>query len=190
MVGINMTTLGSRLALRIAVAAMLGSVPACTVTQQAYLQDITVSGTHHLPPVRVTKGQKAGQISAVVGFGHATERDIGGLIPGHSKVNAQGKFQTDTVHVSGSSFVLRETPGANTRDFTGLNLHWSPTPNVLWIDLQLMASDGVALQGGYTFGTAGGASLSDWRVGIGFLGKSEVVGYRLDAGVQTGELRF
>ena len=162
----------------------------CTVTQTAFVQDIEVTGTIHMPPVRVAAHPRAGQFQITGGFAQASNVDYQAEVPGHTKVDSRGIYQVDTIATGPNAYVLHETPGVNRYPFRGQNFRWDPTPMTMWMDFQLMASNVVALTGGFAMGSSKGKSFWDWRVGLGFVGNGEDVGVRLDAGIQTGELQY
>lgn len=165
------------------------AIPGCVVTQDVYLQDISLEGPLNTPPVRLAPSVRPEadsmeqQIRITPRFTYSNDRRIAGRVDRHTLVNAAGFYQVDTAW-SGNEAYLRETPGANTNTFRGTNFSWRLPSSTLGIDVEYPLSRGVSLTGGIMFAELSSNAFWGWNAGIGVHSVGQAVAIRFDAGLQ------
>ena len=160
----------------------------CTITQQAYLQDIKVSGPMYQPPVTLAGHDSAGAFRISPRFTLNPRRTLTGTAEGHSPVGQNGQFNVDTVKGSGGWY-LAEHPG-NTMTFSGKNLEWDLPNYDVGLDAQYYMNNTVVWSFGVNFASSGDQSQFGGTLGLGFVGRGRGAAFRLDGGIHIQSITY
>jgi hypothetical protein len=155
-----------------------------TIKETIYLQDIEVSGPINQPPVHVMDDLN---FTATISprFSIGTRSQVNGLVEGHTKVNSEGKFQTEIIEGR-----LVETPRANIYTFRDNNLAWKmPTVN-LGLDIDLQLSKSFAFFFGVDYSVEKQIGVWGGHVGIGSFSVNENRAVRFDVGLNIQTLSY
>ena len=95
-------------------------VTGCVVSREVYVLDVKTAGIMDDLPVYVTDSVRSGEIRITPRVHIGTTATYTGVLGSHTKVNALGVFQVDTLR-SSSGATYRETAGANQSQFKGSN---------------------------------------------------------------------
>ena len=173
----------SRLSLMIIAVLAVLNVFGCTTTPLVYLQSATIEGPLTVPPLFVTENEneQVGSFRLKVGASAAPAQKIEGRADGHSKVNAAGVFEVDTVIRNGERYLI-ERPGANTHTFEGTNFRWTLAPLTVSIEADFLIARGMSLVGGLHCSKQASQTYLAGTLGVGSGFRSRNLGFRFDVG--------
>ena len=167
---------------------LVGCSPSTTITK-IYLQDIKISGPINQTPIHLTDSSDSKiTISPLISFGN--KKSLRGKIDGHTKVNANGFFQIDTVFNDDDTFYFQESAGANSYQFTGNNLTWNIAEVFTAVDIDFQISKHFALFGGVNYSLADQKGLWGGLFGLGLLSTGKNSGIRVDIGLNIQEIPY
>ena len=173
-----------RLSLAAAVASICAGLAAgCSVTETVYLQDIEITGPINQPPVHVTRNVEPDALTLSPHVSIGATRRINAHVEGHSRVNAAGVFQVDTLHNSDGTLSLSEPAGMNIYEYSGENLHWDIPSAQVGLDVNLALSRGAAITGGIRYASSDNQSSLSGHAGFALLSEKERSGVRFEGGV-------
>ncbi len=160
-------------------------------TQSVYLQNIQIEGPLSVPPLFVVDEgeEKIGAFRLSVGASVAPDQRIEGRADGHSKVNAAGVYQVDTV-VNGGDVRFIERNGVNTHDFEGTNFRWTLAPLTVSLQGDYRMARSVSVVGGLHYSRRTTQSFLAATLGVGFSYRSENIGVRIDLGGAWTSVRY
>jgi hypothetical protein len=162
----------------------------CTsVTETIYLQDIKVAGPVNHPPLHITSGQKAGDVTISPRLSVNSANSIAGQIDGHTPVNARGIYQVDTIFNNDNTYFYVPS-SANQYEDEGENLRWDMPDVSFGMDIDFALSEKIALSGGLNYAVYNQRDLYGGSVGLGFLSEKELYGFRLDAGISWQQMSY
>lgn len=152
-------------------------------TQSVYLQNVQIDGPLSVPPVFLVgeEEEPIGAFRLTVGASVAPNQRIEGRADGHSKVNAAGVYQVDTV-VNGSEVRYIERNGVNTHEFEGTNFSWELAPFTASVQADYRVARSLSIVGGLHYSTRKAHSFLGGTLGVGFSFHSENIGVRVDIG--------
>jgi hypothetical protein len=154
----------------------------CVVSREVYVQDVKTAGILDDLPVYVTDSVRSGEIRITPRVHIGTTTTYTGVLGSHTKVNAAGVFQVDTLRAA-SSTTYRETAGANQNPFQGNNFTWSLPPFSLGLDAQIAATRNLALTAGGTYAVINGSAFLAAHAGIGVCAEGRGLSVRFDGGI-------
>jgi len=161
----------------------------CTsVTETIYLQDIKVSGPVNNPPIHITSGQKAGDVTISPRITINPLKSLTGKVDGHTAVDSKGSYRVDTVFNDNKWIYIPSNQ--NNYEYTGKNVKWN-MPNVsAAIDIDLAVSNKIALFGGLNYSVQNQTDLIGGSAGIGIYTDRQNYGFRLDAGISWQQMNY
>jgi hypothetical protein len=98
-------------------------------------------------------------------------------------------FQVDTIR-DANQYSLRETPGANTKAFSGDNFSWKLPSVSIGLDAQVAATRHFALTVGGTYAIVNGTAFMSGHAGLGVCTEGEQLAARLDGGVHWRTVEY
>lgn len=164
--------------------SLTGLIIAGCVTQSVYLQNTRVEGPITTPPLFVVEQEQAqvGTVRLSVGASVTPDQRIEGRAAGHSKVNAAGIYQVDTV-INGGQVNYIERNGVNTREFMGTNFRWDLTRFTASLQADFRIARNLSFIGGVHYSQRNSQSYLAGVLGLGFPLHRQNIGVRLDFGV-------
>lgn len=152
------------------------------VTETIHLQNLSVDGPLALPPVHVTADSAANSWHITPRFTANSERSMTGRVDGHTRVNARGVYQVDTIQNNGS-ISYSERDGVNTYTFEGENLAWTLPRYTLGLDFDYTLTNHLALSLGLSYSPGNPQEYWGGTVGLGYFFYNRGLGGRLEGGV-------
>ncbi len=151
--------------------------------QSVYLQNTRIDGPLSEVPLFVVGEEKeaVGSWRLSVAGSVIPDQRIEGRAEGHTRVNAAGVYQVDTVFTNGRVRYI-EPNGVNTRQFEGTNFRWNLASftGSVWADYR--AARSLSIVGGLHYSRGGSQSYLGGTLGVGFSFPGENIGVRIDLG--------
>ncbi|HXG00133.1 MAG TPA: hypothetical protein VNL69_05070 [Bacteroidota bacterium] len=172
------------------VCSLAGLTLGGCATQSVHLQNTRIEGPLNVPPLFIVEEEeKIGTWRLSMGASVAPDQRIEGRAAGHSKVNAAGIYQVDTV-VNGGQVTYIERRSVNTHDFEGTNFWWNLTRFTASLQADYRVARGLSMVGGFHYSRRGSQSYLGGVLGIGFSFHSRNIGVRLDIGGVWTEVSY
>jgi hypothetical protein len=168
----------SAFAMVLALGFLLGG---CSVSQQIYIQDASVTAPPLHLPVRISEDSIPHHIVLTPMLAVGKSASLSGTLSGHSPVNMKGVYQVDTLWNSNGT--VEFSPKSNGSGYKGTNLHLSTTRVVAGMAVDVILGRSIALSGGLLYTSNEGEDAWGGHCGIGIFGGSPKVGYRFDFGL-------
>jgi hypothetical protein len=169
--------------------AFVLTLTGCTITQELYIQRVDIKSPVFEPPLLISDSTKSGDftLSPYLSFGN--NRTFAGSVGSHTKVNRYGIYQLDTTY-SGYQVHLRETPGANTYEYSKENMRWRGPDVTGGLQGEIALGRVASLNLGVLYASTGNQSMWGGNIGIGFRRANETVALRIDGGLHWTPTRY
>ena len=160
------------------------------IVKTFYLQDVEVTGPVNLAPVHITDTSDVPVFTISPRFSYNTQKQVQGTVDGHTQVNAQGKFEYETIFNQDGTVTYREVSGANVYDYKGRNLTWNTSSLTAGFDVDMKLTHHFALFGGLNYSVQNNQSLWGYIAGLGFFSYKNGMGIRIDGGLHIQSIYY
>lgn len=158
-------------------------------TQSVYLQQLHTGGPAVTPPLFVTNGNTVDEFRLAPRVSLHDKKWLVGRAAGHSKVNANGVYQLDTIYSNGTiRYVERE--GVNKYEFSGRNFSWEPTRFSVSLDADYQATRFVSLVFGANYSSGLSRTFLGANGGVAFSFQAQATAVRIDIGAHWSSVLY
>ncbi len=155
----------------------------CAVTN---LQQVEVNTPAVQQPVRITDNPTKGDLTARGFFSYTQDQEVHTRIREHTSVNADGVYEVE--ELSGNRYL--ERAGVNVYPFKGNNFDWNVPGWQAGIELELPASETMAITGGLNFAESNTSVQLNQQLGLGFFFDADSWAYRFDFNLAFQQSRY
>ena len=147
------------------------------IRQTIYLQDADINGPLNHPPIYISDSRNSITVSPWFSFG--SNNQIAGR-SNHSKVNANGVYQVDTIR-DGGEIYYRES-SANINEYNQSNVKWNLPEVKAGVDVDLPLSRTISIFGSFNYTSKDLYQITGGSFGFGFYSVKNNGAIRLNIG--------
>jgi hypothetical protein len=161
----------------------------CTVTQTVYLQDASIKGPIQSPPLNILENSRKDKIIISPKFHVAPPKPILTGNVNHTRVNANGVYQVDSVKNSDDTYSFTES-NQNTYPFQGSNLRWNVSDFYGGLDVNIPWGKTSRVNLGFSIARENGESLLGGSLGLGLCSIQDQGSFTFSFGLNYQQMAY
>jgi hypothetical protein len=155
------------------------------IHQTIYLQNVDVNGPLNHPPIYISDGRNGITVSPWLSFN--SNKQITGR-SNHSKVNASGVYQVDTIRDGGQIYYGESS--ANYYEYTQNNVKWNLPDVKAGVDVDLPVSRTISIFGSFNYTSQNLYQIVGGSFGFGFYSVKNNDAIRLNIGCTIQQYQY